>query len=240
MSKTSSQANWNLKISSEKVDAGKITHSRLLSAETKAWWVHDVMSPLESFFIRHRFHPNSLSLIGLGLNTLSAICIGLDALIWGGWLLFIAGSFDFLDGRVARATNQVSQAGGFFDSVLDRYMDTAIFFGLAWLFRDSWVVWLVYLGLLGTSVTSYVRAKAESLGLSCSGGAMQRPERILYIGAGCILSGYYECLRYPFEEAGYDSNNYILIAVLAFIAIVSNIVGIQRFREGFASLKARS
>lgn len=241
MLKTSSPENWKHKSETqEKVDAGKITQSRLLSEEVKRWWVHDFMGPLERFLISRKIKPNALSLTGLFINTISAVFIGLDFLIPGGWLLFLAGSFDFLDGRIARSTNQVSASGGFFDSVLDRYMDLSIFFGLAYLFQNSPAIWLVYLCILGSVTTSYVRAKSESLGIPCSGGAMQRPERIFYIGAGCVISGYYEALRLPFESADYSYHNGFLILILGVIAVASNYVGLTRFYQTFQKLKEKS
>ena len=241
MLKTSSPENWKPKNESqEKVDAGKITHSRMLSEEVKRWWIYDFMGPLERFLIAKNIKPNTLSLMGLFINTLSAVFIGLDFLVLGGWLLFFAGSFDFLDGRIARSTNQVSASGGFFDSVLDRYMDLSIFFGLAYLLQDSPAIWLVYLCILGSVTTSYVRAKSESLGVHCSGGAMQRPERIFYIGIGCVISGYYEVLRLPFESADYSYHNGFLILVLGVIAVASNYVGLTRFYQTFQKLKEKS
>jgi phosphatidylglycerophosphate synthase len=241
MLKTSSPENWKHKVESkEKVDAGKITHSRFLSEEVKRWWIYDFMGPLERFLVQKRISPNALSVAGLIINTISAVLIGLDFLIVGGWLLFLAGSFDFLDGRVARATQQVSLSGGFFDSVLDRYMDLSIFFGLAFLFRESPAIWLVYLCILGSVTTSYIRAKSESLGVTCSEGAMQRPERIFYIGAGCVISGYYEALRFPFESADYSHHKGFLIIVLGFIAVVSNYVAAGRFYRSFKELKNKA
>ena len=218
------------------VDADKLTDSVFLTRSVKSWWVHEVMHPLESFFVRHKVHPNTLTWIGASLTLLSSVMLAMNWLIFGGWFLFFAASFDFLDGRIARITGQTSKAGGFLDSVMDRYTDAAIFFGLAYLFRDSWVVVLCLLALFGSMTTSYVRAKAESMGLKASGGSMQRPERILYVGTGAALSGYYECLLYPFKPVGWTTQPIFLIAAVAFIAVVSNKVAIDRIRDALKQL----
>lgn len=197
------------------------------------------MRPLENLFVRANISPNAITLIGLATTTLSAFFLASGHLIIGGWSLFIAGSFDFLDGRVARITGQQSQSGAFFDSVMDRYMDSATLFALAYLFWDSWVVVFVFLAILGTGATSYIRAKAESLKISCDGGAMQRPERIVYFGTGAALSGYLECLRFPFMEAGWQGSPFLLIIAVAFVGLGSNKVAIERFRDCFRQLKSK-
>jgi len=223
-----------------RVDGEGLKHSIYLTGNIKSWWVHEVWGPVEKFFVKTGVHPNTITTIGFVLTCLSASLVAMNNLVVGGWLIFIAASFDFLDGRVARITNQQSRAGAFFDSVMDRYMDSAILFGLAVLFYDSWVIILVFLAFLGSMTTSYIRAKAESIGIKCSGGAMQRPERILYIGTGCVISGYYECLRYPFVSADWKPVHYPLVLALVFVALISNKVALQRFREAFLALKKNS
>jgi len=238
MSKTLLQANSSTEnLASDWVDGQGLKGSRLLTSNTKTWWVKDVWGPVESFFVRHRISPNTITMIGFALTCLAGLLIAGNHLVLGGWLIFIAGSFDFLDGRVARITGQQTRSGAFLDSAMDRYMDAAVLFGLAYFFRESWVFLLVLAVFLGSFTTSYIRAKAESMGISCSGGQMQRAERILYLGSGCVISGYWECLRYPFEAPGWSSAHWPLILILSFVALVSNKVAIDRFRSTFRHLK---
>jgi CDP-diacylglycerol--glycerol-3-phosphate 3-phosphatidyltransferase len=226
-------------VSREAVDAGKLKGSRFLSTSIRTWWVHEVMRPIEDFFARHAIHPNSITTLGLMFSILAGVLIGMDHLIWGGWVVIWGGCCDFLDGRIARRMNLSSESGSFYDSVLDRYQDAAVFFGLAYLFRNSWAIVLVALGFLGTMTTPYIRAKAESLGLQARGGEMQRPERIVYVGLGSALAGYMSCLRFPFIPAGSRPPHYILMIAIGIVAWSSNKVAIQRAVGAFRELKKR-
>jgi CDP-diacylglycerol--glycerol-3-phosphate 3-phosphatidyltransferase len=226
--------------SKAKVDSGKLVHSVFLASNVKSWWVHELMHPLEQYLVRRGIHPNTITWIGVSLTFLACALIAMDVLIIGGWLLFFAASFDFLDGRVARITGKSSAQGAFLDSVLDRYMDSMMFFAVVWLFKDSWMGIVAVLAWFGSMTTSYVRAKAESIGLKASGGEMQRPERILYVGTGATLSGYWECLNYPFRDAAWSAEPYLLMAAVIFIAVVSNKVAISRIRDCLKQLTTTS
>ena len=154
-------------------------------------------------------------------------------------MVIVAGCFDFFDGRVARRMNLSSLSGAFYDSVLDRYMDAAVLFALAYYFRHSWCAAIIYLAILGTTTTPYIRAKAESLGLQSSEGAMQRPERIVYIGLGSAFSGYWTVLFYPFQKVGEELPPYILIFAISIVAFMSNKAALQRFCSAFKTLKSK-
>lgn len=220
------------------VNAGKLTGSRILPENVKKWWVLEVARPIENRLVRMNLSPNQISLIGLFFCVLACWMVATGHLIVGGFLVFIGGSFDFLDGRVARITGRQTESGAFFDSVLDRYMDALLFLGPFLLFESMPLKLLVVAAWFGSSATSYVRAKSESLGQECRGGAMQRPERILYVGAGLCLSGYWEYLQYPFQPAGWESSRFFLIAAIAFIALVSNFVALQRIWTVFQRIRA--
>lgn len=198
------------------------------------------MNPLEEFFVRHRIHPNTLSYTGLGLTILGAIFLAGGHLILGGWIVIFAGCFDFFDGRVARRTNQVTQQGSFLDSILDRYMDAAVFFGLAYYYREHWFLGVVLLAILGSTTTPYIRAKAESLGMKSAGGAMQRPERVLYLGLGSAFSGYMMVLSYPYVEKGLEPPALLQMAAVTLVAVFSNITSLQRLRAGYRELRSKS
>jgi CDP-diacylglycerol--glycerol-3-phosphate 3-phosphatidyltransferase len=222
------------------VVAGKLKGSKFLSAAAKEVWVLEIMRPVEDFFIRARIHPNTISILGFFLTLIASVMLATNHLIWGGWLIVLSGCFDFLDGRVARRMNLTSSAGAFFDSVLDRYMDFAGLIALGILFRDQpWILCLVYLAILGSTATPYIRAKSEVLGIEGTGGEMQRPERVVLIGATAALSGYFQTLTYPFVSIGGELPPYLLIIGLALVALNSNKTALQRFLFTFRELKNR-
>src|SRR5207245_4660292 len=110
---------------------------------------------------------------------------------YAGLVVFAAGFFDLVDGRVARASNQVTRFGGFFDSVLDRYSDAALFFGLLVYYargnRFFYVV-LAALVMISCIMVSYTRARAQSLIGTCQAGLMERPERLVLIILGALFN----------------------------------------------------
>jgi CDP-diacylglycerol--glycerol-3-phosphate 3-phosphatidyltransferase len=111
--------------------------------------------------------------------------------LYAGLVIIGAGIFDMVDGRVARATNQVTIFGGFFDSVIDRYSDVALFFGLLVYYaranRFLYVVLAAFV-MVSSVMVSYTRARAESLIPSCKVGFMERPERIVLIIIGALFN----------------------------------------------------
>jgi CDP-diacylglycerol--glycerol-3-phosphate 3-phosphatidyltransferase len=144
-----------------------------------------------------RISPNTLTFIGLLINVVAALIFGFASsdnnqprrFLYAGLVIIGAGIFDMVDGRVARATNQVTVFGAFFDSVIDRYSDVAIFFGLLVYYaranRFFYVVMVAF--VMTTSVmVSYTRARAESLIPSCKVGFMERPERIVLVIIGAL------------------------------------------------------
>lgn len=219
------------------IDAGRLKGSVFLSDGIKELWVHDIMRSTEDFCARNGFTPNQITICGFFLTLIASGFVATNHLIWAGIFIILGGCCDFLDGRIARRMNLQTQSGAFFDSVLDRYMDAVTLFGLAYLFRDSWVSILVYLSILGSTTTPYIRAKAEALGLKSDGGQMQRPERIAYLGIGSLFSGFYICLMYPFLNPGETTQPWILILAIAIVAWNSNKVAIERFWGTFKTIR---
>lgn len=156
-------------------------------------------------------HPNVFTAFGLVIAAGAAFAFGYGKFFLGGLIVLFNGFFDMLDGRVARLTGQVSAFGGFFDSVIDRYADLAVFFGLlvyyARLGRLHYVV-LVAFAMTGAIMVSYSRARAECQIPLCKVGFMERPERLVLI----VIGGLFDCMA----------------AVLWVLAIISNITVIQR------------
>jgi CDP-diacylglycerol---glycerol-3-phosphate 3-phosphatidyltransferase len=135
-----------------------------------------------------RIHPNVLTLIGVLVNVAAGAALAADRFRLAGVIMIVANIFDFIDGKVAHITGKQSQFGAFWDSTLDRFSDLALFAGLIYLYstlgRHDYVL-IVTATLIFATMTSYSRARAESLVEKCKVGFMERPERIvlLLIGA---------------------------------------------------------
>jgi CDP-diacylglycerol--glycerol-3-phosphate 3-phosphatidyltransferase len=131
-----------------------------------------------------------LTVTGLVMAAAAAWAIGSGRLVAGGLLMVAAGLPDLLDGPVAKASGRASKRGAFLDSVADRVSDALIFGGVAWYLQASGRPRLAMLALAvlaASSVVSYERAKAESLGFAARGGAMERAERLIALGAGLFV-----------------------------------------------------
>lgn len=134
-------------------------------------------------------HPNVLTLIGVLINVVAAWALALDRFVAAGVIMIVANIFDFIDGKVAHITGTQSQFGAFWDSTLDRFSDLALFTGLIWLYADlgrNDYVLIATLALIFSIMTSYARARAESLIAKCKVGFMERPERIVLFMIGAF------------------------------------------------------
>ncbi|HYG98120.1 MAG TPA: CDP-alcohol phosphatidyltransferase family protein [Terriglobales bacterium] len=145
-----------------------------------------------------RISPNVLTFIGLVINIGAALLFGYASpenqprmFLYAGLVVIGAGIFDMVDGRVARATGQVTTFGAFFDSVIDRFSDVALFFGLLVYYARAnrfFYVVLVAFVMTGSIMVSYTRARAESLIPKCKVGFMERPERIVLVIIGALFN----------------------------------------------------
>jgi CDP-diacylglycerol--glycerol-3-phosphate 3-phosphatidyltransferase len=138
-----------------------------------------------------RIHPNTLTLIGVLVNVAAACALGLDRFLLAGAIMIVANIFDFIDGKVAHLTNTQSRFGAFWDSTLDRFSDIALFLGLIYLYatlRRTDYVMVAALAMMFSIMTSYARARAESLIEKCKVGFMERPERIVLFMIGAFTN----------------------------------------------------
>ena len=138
-----------------------------------------------------RVKPNILTLIGLFINVFAAVLFANGMFTWAGLVVLFAGIFDMVDGEVARRTGHVTRFGAFFDSVIDRYSDMILFFGLVvWYAKLDRIFYagLVVISLIGSIMTSYTRARAESLIPACKVGFLERPERIVLLIIGSLTN----------------------------------------------------
>src|SRR5262245_56183767 len=148
------------------------------------------MYPLRAIInlcVRLHIHPNTLTLIGVIINVAAAWALGLGKFMLAFFIMLVANIFDFIDGKVAHLTNTVSEFGAFWDSTLDRFSDLALITGLIYLYstlgRGDYVM-IAALTLIFSIMTSYARARAESLVHRCKVGFMERPERIVLFMIG--------------------------------------------------------
>src|SRR5438270_4842475 len=137
-----------------------------------------------------RIHPNVLTFLGLLINSWAAFLFAAGRFRDAALVVIGAGLFDMVDGRVARETNRVTRFGGFFDSVLDRYSDLALFMGLlvyyASINRYFYIV-LTAIVMTGSVMVSYTRARAENSIPKCKVGFLERPERVVLIIIGALF-----------------------------------------------------
>jgi CDP-diacylglycerol--glycerol-3-phosphate 3-phosphatidyltransferase len=136
-----------------------------------------------------RVHPNILTLLGLVVNIFAAVLFAKGLFFWAGLVVLFAGIFDMVDGEVARRTKRDTKFGAFFDSVIDRYSDLILLLGIVhWYakWNQMFYVWLTGLVLVGSILTSYTRARAESLIPACKVGFLERPERIVLLIIGAL------------------------------------------------------
>jgi CDP-diacylglycerol--glycerol-3-phosphate 3-phosphatidyltransferase len=168
-----------------------------------------------------KIHPNFLTFLGLVINIGATWLFALGSFRWAAVVVIGAGVFDMVDGRVARATDQVTKFGGFFDSVLDRYSDLALYMGLlvyyASINRFPYIV-LTAIAMTGSVMVSYTRARAENSIPKCKVGFLERPERIVLIIIGALF------LR--------------IAQVLWVIAVLSNLTVVHRMIYTWREAKA--
>ena len=138
-----------------------------------------------------RIHPNTLTLIGVIINVGAAWALGYNRFILAGVIMIVANIFDFIDGKVAHQLQLQSRFGAFWDSTLDRFSDLALLTGLIFLYsklgRSDYVM-VAALTLIFSIMTSYARARAESLVEKCKVGFMERPERIVLFMIGAFTN----------------------------------------------------
>lgn len=173
--------------------------------------LHRFFDPVARLLFRARIRPNHLTVAGLGVSIAAAFIFSMGRLRWGAVLLAVAGLFDFFDGAVARLAGSDSDYGAFLDSVVDRYSDLAVLFGILMFYEqrgDTAGAVLTMATLAGTVMVSYTKARAQSIGVRCEIGVMERPERLIALIAGATF--------------------HVLTPVVALLALLTNVTAIQR------------
>ena len=190
-------------------------------------WLSPILDALVRVFVR--VNPDVLTITGLALTGVASGFFAFAGaqgsvrpclLRIGGLVALVAAIFDMLDGRVARLRGRETKFGAYLDSTMDRYSDMGLYMGLLVLYarldRNDLMV-LVWVAAFGGFMTSYARARAESLIPHCPVGLMERPERVVLIIAGAVLNR--------------------MVAALWIVALLANITAIQRIVYTYVELK---
>lgn len=210
--------------------------------------VYKSINPVINLLIKMGITPNMITMIGLLLNFLATIILILGAeegdrsdhsyIGWAGVVILVAGLFDMIDGRLARIGNMANPFGALFDSVIDRYSEMVMFLGIIWYLvsHDYFLSSIfAFVAMIGSVMVSYTRARAEGLGVECSVGLMQRPERILLIGISAILCGVFSTSYggdFQYTPSWSPSPIFETISIftlpLVLMAFMANITAIRR------------
>jgi phosphatidylglycerophosphate synthase len=213
--------------------------------------IYKVIDPFVRVLIKIGLTPNGVTTIGLILNIGVAIIFIVGAeegnrgdlryVGWAGALILFAGLFDMLDGQVARLGNMASAFGAMYDSVLDRYSELIMFFGICYyLVAHHYFLSSIFafIALIGSMMVSYTRARAEGLGIALKGGLMQRPERVILVGITAGLCGIVSNFiggDYKLYVKGIPFHIFETISIFTIpifcMAFLTNITALRRLRD---------
>jgi len=191
-----------------------------------------VIDPVANWLVRRGVHPNTITAIGTLCTLAGGVIYGTGHIRTGGWFLSVTALFDVLDGTVARRSNKSSVFGAFLDSTLDRLADgallggLAVFYALSPVHRNVPMVVVCLAGLIGAFLTSYIRARAEALGVDAKVGLVQRPERFVLLSA-------------PQAIFGLALNGWVLAIIIVFLTVTAWITVVQRMRFVYQQTTAR-
>lgn len=171
------------------------------------------LDPIVGISIKLNVHPNTFTSVGFLISCVSTVLVSTGSLRLAAFLILLSGICDAIDGKLARTSGKATRFGALFDSTLDRYSEVIFFFGMAFYFiRNGWYLTsvAVAVGLGGSLMVSYVRARAEGLGFECKVGILQRAERLLLLGFGGLI------------------HLYTFVFSIWIIAVMSNVTAIYR------------
>jgi CDP-diacylglycerol--glycerol-3-phosphate 3-phosphatidyltransferase len=218
--------------------------------------IYKIINPFVKLLIKIGFTPNAVTTIGLLLNVGVAIIFivgaeegnrgDLSYVGWAGALILFAGLFDMLDGQVARLGKMSSSFGALYDSVLDRYSELFMFLGICYYLVAHHYFFsslMAFIALIGSMMVSYVRARAEGLGVECRNGLMQRPERVVATGVAALscgiishyIGGNYKLFIDGIPFHVFESMSIFTIPI-AIVAVLTNVTAIQRLLDSKEAL----
>src|SRR5438105_10476424 len=185
------------------------------------------IEPAIAFLARNNVSPNTITTVGTLITVAAGIVYATGHIMTAGWIMNVTAFFDVADGEVARRTGRSTVFGAFYDSTLDRVADGALLGGLAVFFARNNVlhgvpteagtpmVAVTILGIVGTFLTSYTRARAEALGIDAKVGFIQRPERVTLLSA-------------PQAAFGLALGGWVLIVIVVLLSVTAWITAVQR------------
>jgi CDP-diacylglycerol--glycerol-3-phosphate 3-phosphatidyltransferase len=173
--------------------------------------LHTVADPVARLLLRAHVRPNQLTILGLGVSVAAAHAFFQGRFRTGAALLAVAGLFDFFDGSLARLAGRSSPFGAFLDSVVDRYSDLLVLLGIVLFYErsdDTVGLFFTMITLVGTVMVSYTKARAQSIGVPCEIGLMERPERMIVLIGGGLFN--------------------LLTPSMIALAVLTNVTAVQR------------
>jgi CDP-diacylglycerol--glycerol-3-phosphate 3-phosphatidyltransferase len=177
-----------------------------------------ITNPIVGILSRSGITPNALTFINLALSIVAAYIIATGHFLVGGVLVLVSGLFDLLDGALARFTKRATKFGAILDSTVDRISEAAILCGLLIWYMPQGAkseILLIFAVLIGSFLVSYIRARAEGLGLQCQVGLFTRAERVIVLAMGLLVSQFS------------DSALFIALCILAvfvYVTVVQRLV----------------
>jgi phosphatidylglycerophosphate synthase len=199
--------------------------------------------PIEAFHWAARAVGRALVRPGVSADTLTILSVVVAAFAvplaaagrfeQAGVLLLVGSAFDALDGIVARSRGRASDAGEMLDAIVDRYADALGFVGLAIFYRESpWRLGVVLLAVVGAMMVSYVRAKAEALGVTLAPGIMRRPERIAYLSVALLIGPLLSTWTAPS-----DPTRPVTLLIVGVVGVLSNVAALRLLVQARARLR---
>lgn len=177
---------------------------------------HFLDKPLAPLAKAFPVNPNIITFIGMIITSSSGFVIPFN-LFLGGVIILAGGFFDLIDGIIARANRRTTKFGALFDSTLDRIADGFIFLGIIWYFSnisDDIALLLTVVCMIASFLISYVRSRAEGLGVSCNVGIIERPERLIFLAFGCLTT-----LLFPIL---------LILTILSWITVIQRILHVKK------------
>ncbi len=195
-------------------------------SEARKTVAHSLTQPVVWLLAKTCITPSTISWLGFLLAVGAAALIITGHLFAAGFVVLLAGFFDILDGALARHTNRTTHFGAVLDATLDRLAEGVLLLGILVVYaREQSVaeILLVSLALLGSLLVSYIRARAEALGVECQVGLFTRAERVIVLALGLLLNQF----------------AYALVIALAIIVVFSFITAGQRLLYVWQQTKTR-
>jgi len=192
-------------------------------AELRANLALRITNPVIGILSKSGIKPDALTFTGLAINIGAAYVIATGHFPLGGILILVAGLFDLLDGALARFAKKTTKFGAILDSTVDRISEAAIFCGfLVWYMPGRLEILLIFAVLIGSFLVSYIRARAEGLGLECKVGLFTRAERVIVLAVGLIVN--------QFVSSAVMIALWVLL-VFVYITVVQRLVYLRRVRS---------